>query len=221
MAQHRVKCYYCGEYFDANKEECGKVNANRYAHKKCGDEHGWEKNSTPIRAEKDRAQVKCLYCNKLFYKDDVPYKQVGRRYAHLSCYEEYHDPDDDYIGKIYEIVKEVFGSAYNYWAIEGMRAKMLRDGITNKEIYQSLYYWYKVKGSSTAKANGNIGIVPYIVDDANDYFKEIEKYSEKAKQTTFTMGQKIIDISGAQEKTYLGKIRNKMYVDPNSLKDLE
>ena len=38
MAKHYVKCYYCGERFDANAEEYVMVNSRRYAHKKCAEE---------------------------------------------------------------------------------------------------------------------------------------------------------------------------------------
>ena len=38
MKTHNVKCYYCGNIFDANKEQFVKVNSTRYAHKSCQEE---------------------------------------------------------------------------------------------------------------------------------------------------------------------------------------
>ena len=32
---HKVKCYYCNEHFDRDKDPCEKVTGNRYAHKEC------------------------------------------------------------------------------------------------------------------------------------------------------------------------------------------
>lgn len=37
MAKHLVKCYFCGEQFDANTEPYVKVNGRRYAHKYCSE----------------------------------------------------------------------------------------------------------------------------------------------------------------------------------------
>lgn len=39
---HKVKCYYCGETFDIDKEEYIKPNARRYAHKVCPSKEGQE-----------------------------------------------------------------------------------------------------------------------------------------------------------------------------------
>lgn len=217
MPQHKVKCYYCGIEFDANAEEFGKV-GRYYAHKKCGEEHNWVKIT---KAVSSRDRVKCLYCNKLFYKSQEPYEQVGTRYAHKNCYDKYHETDDDYKDKIYELVKQIFGPNYQYFAIESYRAKLLRDGISNQEIYQALYYFYIVQKHSIEKAHGNIGIVPYVVDDANAYFANIKKYSDKVNASTFKMGSKIINIQANSDLHNQEKLRNKFYIDPNSLKDLE
>ena len=44
---HRVKCYYCGQYFDRDKEPAVKLeNMNRYAHEKCNLD-----NANPTRQE--------------------------------------------------------------------------------------------------------------------------------------------------------------------------
>jgi hypothetical protein len=53
MAQHLVKCFYCKQQFDANKEEFVKPQANRYAHKKCSDARPAEQ----IQEENDRKQL--------------------------------------------------------------------------------------------------------------------------------------------------------------------
>lgn len=41
-AAHKVKCYYCGEIFDTNKEEYVMPNSRRYAHKKCAEDENSE-----------------------------------------------------------------------------------------------------------------------------------------------------------------------------------
>ena len=36
-------------------------------------------------------------------------------------------------------------------------------------------WWYDIKGNDISKANGNIRIVPYIIDQARDYWKTREQ----------------------------------------------
>lgn len=61
MAAHIVKCFYCGQTFDTNKEPFIKVNARRYAHKDCN-----QNNMTPEQQDKERfyQMVKSIYGSK-------------------------------------------------------------------------------------------------------------------------------------------------------------
>lgn len=59
--QHLVKCKYCGETFDTNKEEWTLVGKNRYAHKKCSD----IQSSLMTQDEKDYLELE-KYIKKLF-----------------------------------------------------------------------------------------------------------------------------------------------------------
>jgi len=144
---HLVKCKYCGETFDRDKEPTIQVSARRYAHKKCAEEH--ENNKT--QEEKDIEALE-RYIMKLF---DEPYVNA----------------------RIKKQIKE-FQADYNY---------------TYSGILKTLVYWYDIKGNSTDKANGGIGIVPYVYEQAYNYFynlylaqlsnedKDIEQYKPKEK----------------------------------------
>ena len=60
---HNVKCYYCGKYFDRDKEEYIQIpNTRRYAHKTC------EKGDTASPERKDQIQLE-EYIKKLFNID--------------------------------------------------------------------------------------------------------------------------------------------------------
>ena len=37
-------------------------------------------------------------------------------------------------------------------------------------MLKTLIYWYEVKGNSTEKANGGIGIIPFVYKQACDYY---------------------------------------------------
>ena len=49
---------------------------------------------------------------------------------------------------------------------------------TYSGIRKALYYFYEIKGNSIEKANGGIGIIPYIYNEAYDYFFAIWKAQE-------------------------------------------
>lgn len=228
MAKHLVTCRYCGEKFDISKEEFGNLpksldsdekNRSQYVHKHCGDQYNWipltefnrlkkaneikeeaKKNGRTVTEQKAKSK-KCLYCNKMIDLDTDEAKRVGigSRWAHKECYEKYFSADDQWIDKLYGVLKVVFGK-YDFQRIERQRIAFIKQGLTNEDIYNALNYWYIVKNKSIEKANGGIGIVPYIYEDANEYFKSIEKSSQKINPATFKMGSKIVDIDFSKEK---------------------
>ena len=59
-------------------------------------------------------------------------------------------------------------------------AKQIRDyriqyGYTFSGILGTLVYWYEVKQAQIDKANGGIGIVPYVYDQAKEYYMKIHQ----------------------------------------------
>jgi len=61
---HNVKCFYCDKKFDRDYEPAIKVTAQRYAHKRCAEEHGdkgfleWEENPQPVKMEVPKREEK-------------------------------------------------------------------------------------------------------------------------------------------------------------------
>ena len=46
-------------------------------------------------------------------------------------------------------------------------------GYTYSGIQKTLYWFYELNGNSIEKANGHLGIVPYIYEEASNYFYKI------------------------------------------------
>ena len=129
--------------------------------------------------------VKCPYCGKTFNADTEEFIKVsnGRRYAHVDCFQKEqakinkHTELLDYINKLYgtefvspvvqKQIKEYKSDKYNY---------------TDEGILNTLKYWYEVKKNDVNKANGRISIVPFIYEEANYYFKNIELANERNKK---------------------------------------
>ena len=128
--------------------------------------------------------VTCVYCKQKFDRDKFPFIQVSqRRYAHQECSlsedqkknKEEQDRIDlenyilqlfkvDYIDvKIRKQIKQ-YREEYNY---------------TYSGIRKALVYFYEVKGNSIEKANGGIGIVPYVYQQAYNYYLAIWQAQQK------------------------------------------
>ena len=143
-------------------------------------------------------KVKCLYCGKTFDRDKNRCIQVGRRYAHYECslsadekkLQEENDKKelDDYIIQLLKIdfVDARIRKQINKYVEEYQ--------YTYSGIKKALVYFYEIKGNSIEKANGGIGIVPFVYKNAFDYYyalwqaqqqnqgKDIRNYQPRIKE---------------------------------------
>lgn len=115
-------------------------------------------------------EVKCVYCNQPFDRDKVEYVPVKNRYAHKECFDKQKD-SEKYIQLIHQKMKNVCGNTYIKTKVEKQIKSYVENGISEREIYNTLIYWYDVKQNSPADAKGGIGIVPYVHVDASKYMK--------------------------------------------------
>lgn len=121
---HYVKCVYCQQRFDRDKEECVSVGGRRYGHVECHNKDMAQKTQDEI----DQYNLED-YIRKLFKTNTINVK-IKRQI-------------------------EDFREKYNY-SFSG--------------ILKTLIYWYDIKKNSLEKANGGIGIVPYVYDQAREYY---------------------------------------------------
>lgn len=122
--------------------------------------------------------VKCPYCGKTFSRDVEEYVQINsRRYAHKECFDRHNaelsQEEKDKIA-LDNLIKSLFG----YTSIPERVKRQIDDYHNNKKysysgISKSLIWFYQIKGNPIEKANGGIGIVPYIYEDARNYYTAI------------------------------------------------
>ena len=122
MAKHLVKCFYCGQTFDANTEPFVKPRANRYAHAACH-----------VQAESNKTQEERDYEALVEYIKALLGNPNPRVWKQLKEY------------------KDEYGYSYS-------------------GILKTLIWWYDIRHNDIEKANGGIGIVPYVYNDACDYY---------------------------------------------------
>ena len=121
-----------------------------------------------------KRMVKCLYCGEMFDANAEPYvKPRANRYAHQHCAEKHEknitqeEKDEE---ELYEYIKHLFGKNYNYMKIKKQVESFRKMGYSYNGIKLSLKWFYEIKGNSLENANGGIGIVPYVFNDAKQYY---------------------------------------------------
>ena len=118
--------------------------------------------------------VICYYCKQKFNRDKESFVQVSaRRYAHQKCAEEHENSiseEEKELAKLYEYIKNLLGEDYNAARVTKQIKDYQKDGMSYSGILKTLIYFYEVKGNSKEKANGGIGIVPFVYQDAYNYY---------------------------------------------------
>ena len=117
--------------------------------------------------------VKCLYCSKVFDASQEPYtKPRANRYAHKSCDEQANanktQEEKDYEALV-DYIKQLFGNPNpRVWK----QLKEYKDtyNYTYSGMLKTLIWWFDIKHNDIEKANGGIGILPYVYDQALQYY---------------------------------------------------
>ena len=176
-------CPYCREKFIQEETDwvrCG----NRYAHRACAEKKDEKEKKKQEKKEEPKKHLKknlkkCYYCNKEFDISEG-YRKVRNRFAHIECYEKNYQPDEDYVHQIYELLKDEVHMVYDYAQCEKQRKHFIdKLGYTNEGIYLALKYFYLVKKASPEKSGNRIGIVSYVYNEAQTYYKNLETEKKK------------------------------------------
>ena len=119
--------------------------------------------------------VKCKYCGIQFNRNAEPFVEVGgRRYAHKECAEKYQQSisqeERDYM-ELEKYIKKLFKKN----VVSARIKKQIKDfkqeyKYTYSGMQKTLYWWFELKHNSIEKANDGIGIVPFVYNDALNYF---------------------------------------------------
>ena len=129
----------------------------------------------------------CKVCGVKFDREKIQAVFAGaRRYAHQTCMPNGElvpmpQVDKDLVALI-EYAKNLLGNDYNAARVK----KQIKDfkeeyGYSYSGMLKSLVYFYEVKGNSKEKANGGIGIVPFIYNDAYNYYLSLFQAAQANK----------------------------------------
>ena len=180
---HNVICPICQGRFDRDKVEYVQVGARRYAHAACALRKA-EEESTPVpEIVNPLDNVICKYCNKPMNRKDEDCVVLGNgKYAHKKCVEIEDSRELTEQEKLERYIMKLFGTDYVHQRVKRQINDFIQQyNYTYSGIRKSLVYWYEVKGNSIDKANGGIGIVPYIYQDAYRYYYALWEAKQKNK----------------------------------------
>lgn len=120
----------------------------------------------------------------MFDRDKEPFKQISeRRYAHLTCAiaaenekSQAEKDKEDLENYIMNLLGEEFISPKVRKQISNYIETY---NFTYSGMKKALVYFYEVKGNDKSKANGGIGIIPYVYRDAYNYYYSIWLANQK------------------------------------------
>lgn len=181
---HMVLCPYCKQKFDRDKEEYALIGARRYAHAACMLREA-EKDPTYVKKEiiDPLDNVTCAYCQKPMSKKDEDCVMIGNgKYVHKACQalEEKREKTDK--EQLEDYIKDLFGTTYIDPRVRAQIKKYVEEfNYTYSGIRKALIYHYEIKDGDKSKANGGIGIVPYVYEAAYNYHYQLWLAQQKNK----------------------------------------
>ena len=138
--------------------------------------------------------VQCRWCKEKFDTDKVDEEKwvmpAKGQYYHIDCWNEKQLPgairpevsgdEEDFTkwrDNICDFIKRDLKGEYNASRISKMMLeyKMKYKDWTYKGMFFALKYFYEIKNNSWSKANGAIGILPYIYYDGTEYWRKRER----------------------------------------------
>lgn len=176
--------------------------------------------------------VKCAICGETFDRDKIQaVKHGARRYAHLRC-----NPSGEVVAlaetdpeKIKELqaltdletyAKELLQDDFNPARVrKQINEYHQKYGYSYDGMKKTLIYWYEIKGQSKEKANGGIGIIPFIFNDARNYYYSLymAQLANKDIQPGYRPKVKEIEIESPRAEIKRLKLFNITEEDENGI----
>lgn len=135
--------------------------------------------------------VTCIYCKKKFDRDKYPFVQVSnRRYAHVECSmsdEQKRVKEESDKESLNNYIMKLFNTSYVDARIQKQIKQYVDEyNFTYSGIQKALTYFFEIKGNSLEKANGGIGIVPYVYKNAYNYYYALWQAQQKNEDKIVT-----------------------------------
>lgn len=183
-----VKCQRCNGQINKTTEEFLKISSG-YVHKACEEQFQLKKNT-----------VVCKICKGTINKLTDEYVKKNNGYIHKKCL----SVDDQDKSELCNYICDIFHLKAPGPINNTLIAKFHNEnGYSYKSMYYTLKYHFEVKKGSVEKAEGRIGIIPYVYDEAKRYYENLSNTQTTILNTVtkqLNQGDKIIAIKVAPKK---------------------
>lgn len=130
-----------------------------------------------------KAVVKCPICGLSFDRNAEEFVVMGRRYAHKLCHDTQAaqlSEEQQALKDLEEYIMKMFNETYVNPRIR-QQIKRMREqfNYSYTGILKTLIFFFEVRKNPIEKANGGIGIVPYVYNDARDYYFKLHQAQQK------------------------------------------
>ena len=124
--------------------------------------------------------VKCTYCNQVFdrnVEEAINDPANSRRYIHVSCLNQRRSAiskeEQDKEDLIYYI-KQLLGPQYAAAKVDRQITDYHRTyGYQYSGMLGTLKFFYEIQKNTIDKANGGVGIIPFVYEQAKEYYRKI------------------------------------------------
>jgi len=143
--------------------------------------------------------VKCPGCELFFKRTEEEFEYIKNRYWHKKCYANQRNQAIEK-EKLLKYIEQLLHKKIDYKINNQIKNYTEIRKYTYEDIYHALYYFFDIKGNSIAKANGGIGIVPYIIEEAKNYFQQKKAIASKAQDIDPIIEIRIVKIQDPTKK---------------------
>lgn len=128
--------------------------------------------------------VLCYYCKERFDRDKEETVQVtARRYAHAKCAankEEIQSEEERDKEQLFAYINKLFNTKFVDPKIQKQIEMYIKKyNFTYSGMLKALIYFYEIKKNSIQDANGGLGIIPYIYQEAFNYYYSLWEASQR------------------------------------------
>lgn len=155
----------------------------------------------------------CKYCNEKFDRDKEEFVSAGaRRYAHKACAEAHNNAipqeEKDY-NELEKYIKKLFQTDnLNINIRKQIKEYKEQYGYSYTGMQKTLYWWYEIKKNPIITSYEGIAIVPYVYQEALQYYYNIYLAKIANENNSFTIERQEINISSPRVRINSKKLFN-------------
>ena len=145
-----------------------------------------------------KPKVICPECKESFYREETEFVHIKNRYWHKTCYENKNkaaSKEEQDLKLLGEYIQKLFQTEYVSPRVQKQIKKFKKEyDYSYSGILLTLKHFYEIKNGDLSKSNGGIGIVPYVYNDARDYYERLYTAENKNVDFSSLLAEKVIRI---------------------------